>query len=324
MRRRAALPGWLAAWAFWAGVPVGAVMLLMLMRVVPGAWSEALAPAAGVVALLVPLVALAWLPVAFGLGTLYRWTEATPETAFRAAYLTQWFALTRSGVFLAACVVLAALLVARWPGRRALAIGALVVFVPVHTLIAFDWLMSLDPAFHSSGFGLYVLSIQTTAALAVLIAARLLATGERDFGPLGALLLTALLLWGYFAFMQFLIIWSDNLPPGAAWYGRRASGGWGWVFPAVALLHAVPMAALLFRPVRAARGALLGCCAAVLAGKALETAWLVLPEFPAQVPTFAFALLAFLGLGALGLAVAPLAGRAAARLAADSDQRVRP
>ncbi len=304
-----ALPGWLVAFAFWSGVPVGALFLLMLMRILPGPWSV-LAPATSVAALLMPLAVLAALPVALGLATLYPWSAGDLGTAFRSGYLSGWFAGLRSGIFFAGCIVLAILLSLPRPGTRALATGALVVFVPFHSLIAVDWLMSLDPAFHSSVFGLYVLSIQATTALSALLIVRLVnLPAGHDPRPLGAILLTALLLWVYFAYMQYLISWSDNLPASAAWYGRRSEGGWALVFPAVVLLHAVPTAFLLFPPFRVSRTALIGFCVAILVGKALETAWLVLPEFPAGSITILTTLLALAGLGGLGLAAAPLAAR---------------
>ncbi len=278
-----ALPGWLAAFAFCAGVPVGALWLLMIMRMVPGAWSEALAPGAAAAALLLPLVALAAVPLALGLDVLYPWTRIDLGTPFRAVWFDEGFAVLRSLVFLGAGFLAAVVLAGAGRRVRPIATAALVVFVPVHTLIAFDWLMSLDPAFHSSIFGLYVLSMQATSALAVLIAARLLAAPAKEPGPLGALLLTALLLWSYFAFMQYLIIWSDNLPAGVAWYLRRTAGGWGVVFPVIAVLHGLPLLLLLFPPLRASRVALLGMCAATLAGKALEVGVAGAARIPVRV-----------------------------------------
>ena len=305
-----ALFGWLAAFAFWSGVPLGALLLLLTMRVLPGPWSEPLAPLAATAASLLPLVALTAVPIALDLPAVYAWTAGDLGTPFRSLYLSQPFFLLRSLAFLA--VFSAVAFAVATPGRRALAIAALIAFVPLHTVIATDWLMSLDPGFHSSGFGLYVLSMQALTALALLLLARLaLAPGTPD--PVGALLLVALLLWAYFAFMQFFIAWSGNLPSNAAWYQRRTTGAWALAFPLVALLHAGPTLLILFRPFRASRTALAAFAVAILAGKALETAWLVLPEGPAgPLPPLA-ALAALAGIGALGLAALPLARARTAR-----------
>lgn len=291
--------GWLAAVTFWAGVPVGGLTLLLVARVLPGPWAEALDPAPA--ARLMPLLALAGLPVALDLATLYPWARAPLDTAFRAVWLSPGPWLVRSALFLAAGAVLARAL-AR-PGRRRLAIAALIGFVPFHTVIAFDWLMSLDPAFHSSGFGLWLLAAEVLTAFAVLLPARL-ASARASPDPLGALFLVLLLLWAYAAFMPFFIAWSGNLPGPAAWYGRRTAGGWGAVFPLVALLHAIPGVLLLFRRFRASPAALAAFAGLVLAGQALQAAWLVLPEAPPGPLPPLTALAALAGLGLLGLAAA--------------------
>ncbi|TPE51053.1 hypothetical protein [Amaricoccus solimangrovi] len=292
-----ALFGWLAAAAFWAGVPVGALFLALLARVTPGPWRAAVGPGATWLARLLPFVALAGVPVALGLATLYPWVGAPAETAFRGLWLSEAGWLIRAALFLALGSGLAFL-----PGDG-LAAAGLILFVPFHTFVAFDWLMSLDPAFHSSAFGLYLLAIQTLSALSVLLLARLaMRRGSPD--PFGALLLVALLFWGYCAFMPYLIAWSTNLPAGAAWYLRRTTGPWAPLFPVIALLHVAPAAALLFRPARANRRVLAVCAALALAGSALETGWLVLPEAPAGAAAPLTALAAGLGLGLLGHAAA--------------------
>jgi hypothetical protein len=298
-----ALFGWLAALAFWAGVPIGALVLLLAMRVLPGPWADALAPLAAPAASLLPLVALAGLPLALDLAAVYPWVDTPLDTAFRTTWLAPGFWVARSLLFLAAGFVVAVALAV--PGRRPLALAALMVFVPLHTVIAFDWLMSLDPAFHSSGFGLYLLSLQALTAFAVLVLAI-----EPD-GPdlIGGLFLVLLLLWSYAAFMPFFISWSGNLPAPAAWYGRRTAGPWAPIFPIVAALHVVPMFLLLFHRFRASRRALAAFAGLVLAGKALETAWLVLPEAPlGALPILTF-LAALVGLGALGIAALGLCRR---------------
>jgi hypothetical protein len=291
-----ALFGWLAALAFWAGVPVGALALLLVMRILPGPWSDALEPFPTMAARLLPLVALGALPLAFDFGVVYPWVHEAPETAFRAAWLAPPFWVARATIFLAAGTALAFA-----PGYRPLAIAGLIAFVPFHTVISFDWLMSVDPEFHSSGYGLYLLSAQVLTAFAVFLSARL-ATDPGTPDPLGALFLVLLLLWAYATFMPFFISWSGNLPGPAAWYGRRTHGLWAPVFPLVAALHATPTLLLLLRRFRASRRALAVFAGLVLAGKALETAWLVLPEAPpGPLPILAF-LGALAGLGCLGLA----------------------
>jgi hypothetical protein len=187
----------------------------------------------------------------------------------------------------------------RWSVPAASA--GLIAFVLLNTAVSVDWLMSLEPEFRSSGFGLYVLSVQCTIALSLLLVMPSTAPGGVRDGTLGALLLTALLLWAYFAFMQYLVIWSGNLPQGAEWYKRRGSGGWAAVEYALAVLQLAPAFLLGFPPVRRSRTWLAACAYAVLVGKALEISWLVLPATGSGPLAIAAAVLAFVGLGVLAV-----------------------
>ncbi len=297
---RAALAGWLAAFAFWSSLPIGALGLLMMMWVIPGPWRAELAPLAETALLLLPLAALAALPMLLGVPLLYDWMHEASH-GYRAVYLS-WpgFAL-RTVVFFLCLGVLAFLLNGRPVWAGALSAGGLILYVLLATTVAVDWLMSLEPAFHSSGFGLYVLSIQMNIALAWLIVARLSAGGAAArTGLLGALMLCGLLFWAYLAFMQYFIIWSDNLPHTVQWYQRRAAGGWSLLEYAIGALGLGPLVLLLFPPLRAGTRALLVLSLAVLAGKAIEFAWIVLPILHDDLAVAgASTALALAGLGAL-------------------------
>jgi len=86
-----------------------------------------------------------------------------------------------------------------------------------------------------------------------------------------------LLLWAYFQFMPFLIVWSGNLPDNVGWYAVRESTGAVAAMAAAALLGGVPLFALLAPEVRNSSRSLGLCAISVLAGKAVEFAWLALP-----------------------------------------------
>jgi hypothetical protein len=113
-------------------------------------------------------------------------------------------------------------------------------------------------------------------ALAVIVPMRL-RFAEAKPGLLGALMLTALLLWAYLAFMQYLISWSDNLPEPVAWYRHRGSGVWYAAEIAVGTLRLVPLLLLFLARIRKSPAWLRGIAAATLLGTASEMAWLVFP-----------------------------------------------
>jgi hypothetical protein len=298
---RAALGGWLAAAVWLTAVPTGALGLLMMMKLIPGPWREELMPWTERLLLLLPLAALGLLPVLLGVGRLYPWSEM-PLHGYRAVYLSVWTFEARSILFLAVAIGLALALVLR--PSEALASAGLVGFVLFDTTVVVDWLMSLEPEFHSSGFGLYGLSIQFTIAVAVLLLLRLAAgdAGGRT-GVLGALMLAALLAWAYLAFMQYFILWSGNLPQGVKWYRARGEGGWSIVEYVLTVSQLAPLFLLFFPPIRKGRPWLLMLCLVVLLGKALEIAWLVLPTVAGVGVATATMVLAMIGLGGLALRV---------------------
>jgi hypothetical protein len=268
---RAALAGWLAALAFWSGAPLGALLLTMTAALTPGPWREETDVQARALVALLPLAAVSMLPILIGAHDLYPWTEEPGRL-----YLSTGFFVLRSIVLFGILIGLAVALMLRPGWTLPLSAGGIIVFVLVDTTLAADWLMSLEPHFHSSGFGLYVLAIQVNVALAVIVPMRLRFADAKP-GLLGALMLAALLFWAYLAFMQYLISWSDNLPEPVDWYRHRGTGVWSAAEIAVGMLHLVPLLLLFLDKVRGSPGWLRGIAAATLLGAAIEMAWLVFP-----------------------------------------------
>jgi hypothetical protein len=296
---RAALGGWLVA-AVWIGsIPIGALGLLMMMRMIPGPWRDELALPTQRLTLLMPLAALAMVPVLVGVGRLYPWVDL-PLHGYRAAYLSVWTFELRTIVFFAAAIAVVVLL-PRSTGQ-ALAAGGIIALTLYDTTMVVDWLMTLDPSFHSSGFALYGMSIQYAIAVSALIVLRLaVGPAGENTSVLGALLITVLLTWTYLAFMQYLIIWSGNLPQGVSWFGKRDSGAWSvleYVFTISAL---GPLFLLFFPPIRTGRLSLIALSLVVMLGKVLELAWLVLPTTANPGIGMASMVLAVVGLVALML-----------------------
>ena len=300
-----ALTGWLAAAAFVAGLSAGALMLLLMMRLIAGKWVDDLSGPARLLGALWPLAALAFVPVLVGMAVIYPWFGAPPHSAFAGVWLNPVFFVARTVGWFA----LGGFVAARAAGEvsEGFAAGMLIVVVLGVNFVGSDWLMTLDPVFASSGFGLQVISCGMTAALAAMILLRLAAGLPHHTGVMGGMLLTLLLLWAYFQFMPFLIIWSGNLPDGVAWYLARAGTGWVTAFSVAAALGGIPLFALLAPQVRQSPRWLGLCSAAVLAGKAIEFAWLALPG-RSGLAVLAW-LLALGGLGCLAVAALLRAAR---------------
>jgi hypothetical protein len=310
---KAALSGWLVGFFFWSSVPIGGLFLLMMMRLMPGAWTDTLQPPANAALPLVILAAVALLPLLVGAGTLYPWATGSMTDGFKSGYLATRFFCLRSIFFFLCLGVWSFLLFRRTARTSTISVVGLIVFTILDTLMAYDWLMSLAPEFHSSGFGLYAMSIQIVIALAFLILASVLLPGGAFTNRYrGAIFLTALLLWAYFSFMQYFITWSGDLPQGVRWYQQRGGGVWSAAEWTIAMLHLLPMLLLIFPPIRLDRRWLGGLALAVLLGKALETSWLVLPTLPSHRAIGSVsAAAAMFGLGLLSVAIFLSASRTA-------------
>ena len=272
----AAWRAWLAAAVLCASVPAGALALAMMTRLIPGSWREGLAAPLAIAPGLLPLAALAMAPILLAPGQLYAWVQHPGAGAFRVAYLTPAFFALRGVAWFAGLVWLALRL---RPGREATvtSVVGLLVLVPASLAITTDWLMSLDPDFASAGYGLYVLSLQIGLALALAIAGSVTSdTAERTRDVLGGVLFCVLALWAYLGFMQYFIIWSDDLPPTVSWHLRRG-GAWSGLVWAAMVLKGGPAAALVVDHLRRDPRALVAIALSIAAGSVLELAWLVLP-----------------------------------------------
>jgi len=305
---RDAMAGWLAAFVFCSSFPVGSLFLLFMIRLIPGRWGPLLSAPTTAATILLPCVLIAALPILMAPGQINDWADAQTQNGFQAVYLTPWFYALRTILFVSVGSIVAYAstywesMATRW------AVIGLIILVPFHALIATDWLMSHDPEFHSSGFGLYILSIQMPVALCAVILACIdaglsgIKPREDDIGLLSGLLLTALLLWAYFAFLQYLIIWSGNAPAGARWYQHLQEHGWGIVGLVVAILHAGPMLVLMLPPLRRSSLCLASSALIILLAKLAEIARLVLAILDVNLTIALPALL--LGTGGLSVLLA--------------------
>ena len=270
------LTSYLVAWLFVLALSIGSTANLMVLQMTGGRWGEPVRPVWIAASRLMPLVAVAALPILLGVHAIYPWT-AQP-----GRWLNVPFFEARSVAYL---VIFAAL---GWfaPGNPRFAAGGLVVFTIVTTLGAFDWISSLAPHWYSSGFGLVVGVGQMlgAAAFAVAVAARP-ARGRSDegtrlrFNDLGNLLMMYVLLWAYLAYTQYLVIWSENLPHEIHWYVPRTQTSWAALGIFVIAFHFfVPFLLLLSRAAKRAPAIAGIIAASLLVAHFADVWWMVMPS----------------------------------------------
>jgi len=293
---------WLSGWWFFYGLALGAVGLRCIHRLSDGAWGEALQPAIATLRQAMPRVLLLALPLLAGLPQLYPWAAHPPAGG--------WFAPAFVGLRLGAYALVGWWL-ARGDGGPRSSGGAaawLLGWMLLGSLAAVDLLMSLTPDWASSIFGWLALTGQMTGGAAAAVALTALRGHRKEVSrDLGNLLLMFVMLQAYLQFMQFLIIWAENLPREIVWFLPRVRGGWGSVSIALAVLQfALPQLLLLWRSVKDEPRRLAAVALGLLAAQALGSAWLVLPSVDPQSHAGWWLLpLVFSGMGLV--AFAPLA-----------------
>jgi hypothetical protein len=296
---------YLPSYLFWFGMGTGCLGVLMLHHVTGGAWGDIIRPMLEAGAMTMPLLALLFVPVLLGLPVLYPWARpgAAGDALFRhrAVYMNVPFFLIRAAASFALWGALAVFL-RRWSGggeaaaaerARRLSAPGLALYVLTASFCAVDWMMSLEPRWYSTIYGLMVLTGQVLGALALMALARPFLSGPESpggkgaapFSDLGNILLAFVMLWAYMSFSQYLIIWSGDIPKELTWYIARQKGGWFWSAVALALFHFfVPFALLLNRGNKSHPRRLLWIAALLLALRILDIHWLVDPSHDTEGP----------------------------------------
>jgi hypothetical protein len=323
------LSSWLLGVTYWLGISIGCLALAMIHHLTGGDWGVPVRRVFEAAAAVLPLVAVLFLPVLFGAGDLYLWARpeaaADPVLAHKAPFLNEPFFRLRFVLYFLVWIGLAAwlrrlsLAQDRAPdpslNKRMQAISApgLVVWALVTTFAYVDWLMSLEPHWFSTIYGVYFFGGTGLSSMAFLIVVAVVLgrrapmaglIGRRHFHDWGKLMFAFVLLWTYFAVSQFIIIWSGNLPEEIEWYLHRMSHGWQYVGIGLALGHfALPFALLLSRDLKRNMTRLAGVAVFVLLMRWVDHLWQIAPVFhPEHVSVHWLDVAAPLAVGGLWLA----------------------
>jgi hypothetical protein len=281
---KTAIASYLTAWFAVSAIPIGALGVLFTSYLVRAGWTSDLHQPLTRAALIVPAAAVLFLPVLIGMAWVYPWaSDASALPAFKAAYLTPWFFALRALIYFVIWTALA-IWAARAYGNAAAMVRAASVGLIIWTLTSswagIDWLESVEPHFHSSIYGLFAIDFLLLAGFAFGVAALLTLKPTRQMSnaSYSAVLLSLLLLWAYMHAMQYIIIWTGNIPEEVIWYLKRLNGMWGFALWALYILQFVlPFFALLSGTVRSSTKALLSLAVATLMLRLLEAAVFILP-----------------------------------------------
>ena len=291
-------------------VTLGSLAVAMVHQVSGGAWGVVIRRVVGAASRTLPMLTALFIPIAIGMRSLYPWTDSAlvaqdAALQWKHPYLNVPFFLVRAFVYFASWNVLGFFL-NRWSveqdatgdpamaGRmQKLAAGGLLIYGLTITFAAFDWVMSLEPHWFSTIFGVLLMGGQGLSGMAFAIFAvawlsrraplnRLVTPNH--FHDLGNLLLAFTMLWAYFGFSQYLLIWSGNLPEETEWYVHRSAHGWQFVGLALVVFHfAVPFALLLLRTTKRRSETLAKLAVMILVMRYVDLFWLTQPAFHREV-----------------------------------------
>jgi|KBSMisStandDraft_5_1062788.scaffolds.fasta_scaffold10023_5 hypothetical protein len=302
---------YLMAFMAWLGVTLGSMAILMLRHLTKGAWGMVIRRILGAAMRCVPLMAALFIPLLFGIRRLYIW--ARPLQDISDKHLREHLEeITKTYLSVNGYVIRAVIYFAIWWGLsyfltkwsaeqdhppmrdnsarfKALSGPGLILYGFTITFAVIDWVMSIDPSWISTIFGLSFLIGQVLAALAFAIVVERILFRYKPMSELlkpeqvhdhGKFMLAFIMVWAYFSFSQWLIIWAGNLPEEITWYMRRLNGGWGYVGLFLVLFHfAVPFVFLISRPFKRDITRLVWLAVWMLLMRYVDLFWIIEPNF---------------------------------------------
>jgi hypothetical protein len=303
--------GYLLGYMDWLGVTLGSMAILMIRHLTGGGWGTVIRRILGAAMRCLPLMAMLFIPILFGLPKLYVWARPLDSIADKhlrehlqeltRSYLTVPGFIIRAAIYLAIWNLLSFLLT-KWsreqdkPSPRdntqrfkAVSGPGLILYAFTISFAAIDWVMSIDPSWISTIYGLLILIGELLSAMCfAVVVERILV----DYKPMSELLkpdfvhdhgkwmLTFIMVWAYFSFSQWLIIWAGNLPDEITWYMRRLNGGWGYVgLFLVVFQFAVPFVLLLSRPFKRDIRRLVWLAVWIMVMRYVDLFWIIEPNF---------------------------------------------
>jgi hypothetical protein len=301
----------------WLGVALGSMAILMIRHLTGGGWGVVIRRILGAAMRTVPLLAVLFIPIIFGIHHLYIWAQPLDQIADKhlrehLADITKTYLTTNGFIIRAVFYFLVwnvlSFLLSMWSKQtdhagardntdrfKAVSGPGLILYGFTISFAAIDWVMSLDPSWISTIFGLVILIGQVLSAMCFAVVVERILFNYKPMSEMltpdfvhdhGKWMITFIMVWAYFNYSQWLIIWAGNLPTEITYYMRRLNGGWGYVGLFIVIFHfAVPFAILLSRPFKRNIRKLVWLAAWMMLMRYIDLYWVIEPNFS---KTFAF------------------------------------
>ena len=292
---------YLIGFIFCLGLCLGSMALLMIQHMAGGGWSLVIRRILEASTRTLALMFVLFLPIAFGIHQIYEWSNKGVEGSHKQIYLSLPFFYGRAAFYFVVWALLIYFLnklsrqqdtskdIRLVSKMQNISGPGLVLFGLTITFASTDWLLSLDPEWFSTIYGMLIMAGEGLSALAFSIAFAVMLSKrppmEKVYKPhyfhdLGKLMLALIMIWAYFSFSQLLIIWAGNLPEEIPWYIYRLQTNWKWIGLALVLFHfALPFVLLLSRDLKRDAKRLVLVAGLVLVARFIDVIWLIVPEF---------------------------------------------
>ncbi len=295
---------YLTAFVFWTSIGLGGLFFTMLHHLVGARWSVVIRRISESIMMVLPYMAALFIPALVGMHALYHWSHAEavmhdPLLMAKSGYLNPTFFTIRTVFFFAIWSLLAIKLhglslkqdkgdtQAIGDAMRKTSAWGMLLFAVTVTYAGYDWLMSLNPHWFSTIFGVYFFAggLLSVIAFMTLIALALHRKGiltetitVEHYHDLGKLMFAFTVFWTYIGFSQYFLIWYGNVPEETVWYLARWEGSWKFVSMVILFGHFVlPFIALLFRFTKRTPASLWIIASWILLMHWVDMYWLVYP-----------------------------------------------
>ena len=308
--------GYLLGYMDWLGIALGSMAIVMIRHLTGGGWGTVIRRILGAAMRTLPILAILFIPIIIAVlqGQMYPWLKPLDATTdphirehlhknefIKGAYLNSTGFIIRAIIYIAIWNLLSFLL-SLWSKQtdrpnapdntdkfKAVAGPGLILYGFTISFAAIDWIMSLDPSWISTIYGLIILIGEVLAAMCfAIVVERILV----DYQPMSVMLrpdfvhdhgkwtLAFIMVWAYFNFSQWLIVWAGNLPTEITFYLKRINHGWGWVAVFLAFFHfVVPFVILLSRPFKRNIRKLVWLAIWLLCMRYVDLFWNIEPNF---------------------------------------------
>lgn len=283
---------------------LGSMVFVLIQHVTRAGWSVAVRRIPETAIAIMPIFLLLFIPIAMFMHDIFPWTHTEHMDAIlqkKQGYLNQNFFLIRSFGYLIIWAIMG-----QWfyrssvkqdeGGRfgitrinQALSAPGIMLFGLTLTFAGFDWVMSLQPHWYSTIFGIYFFAGSLLFALAfmTLMAMLLQSIGllqnvitSEHYHDLGKLLFGFTIFWAYIGFSQFMLYWYGNIPEEIEFYTHRMHHGWETISWALPVIHFfMPFFALMSRALKRVRLILTLNCLWIITVHLVDLYWLILPTY---------------------------------------------